>query len=101
MQRPHIPCIQRIYASLEALRTAMDDLKTKSQESFGVTHDIRTSLAEVQDLRHSVTTAMKRGLRGLDGKLHADDGSFRHRALSRTQRTMVEVRPGEECHGHP
>lgn len=101
MQRPHIPCIQRIYASLEALRTAMDDLKTKSQESFGVTHDIRTSLAEVQDLRHSVTTAMKRGLRGLVGKLHADDWSFRHRALSRTQRTMVEVRPGEECHGHP
>ena len=46
--------------SLETLRAAVDDLKTKSDESFGITRDIRTSLADVQGLRNSVTEAMKR-----------------------------------------
>ncbi|KAM5540465.1 hypothetical protein V8D89_005923 [Ganoderma adspersum] len=52
--------LQTSSKSLEALRTAMDDLKTRSEESFGVTRDIRTSLIDVQDLRNSVTEAMKR-----------------------------------------
>ena len=79
----------------------MDDLKTRSEESFGVTHDIRTSLADVQDLRNSVTAAMKRELVGLIEKLCANDERFRRRALSGAERTVGEVCRGEERHEHP
>ena len=51
--------IDRIYASLEAVRTAMGDLKTKSEESFGVITNLRASMPDVQDLRNSISSAMR------------------------------------------
>lgn len=54
----------------------MHDLKTRSEESFGVTRDIRTSLIDVQDLRNSVTEAMKREPTGLVEKLCTDNEAW-------------------------
>ena len=49
----------RIYASLESLRNAIDDLKGQSETSFSVTSDVRTSLADVQELRATISETIK------------------------------------------
>ena len=51
--------LHRIYASLEALRTAVSELKAQSEASFSVATDMRGSLADVQELRGAVSEAMK------------------------------------------
>ncbi|OBZ70439.1 hypothetical protein A0H81_09981 [Grifola frondosa] len=51
---------RRIYAvSLEEIRSTMSDLKAQSEESFNMIMQARSSLPEVQELRSTVSEAMK------------------------------------------
>ncbi|KAI0723262.1 hypothetical protein C8Q76DRAFT_646575 [Earliella scabrosa] len=51
--------LQSSTKSLEALRTAVSELKAQSEASFSVATDMRGSLADVQELRGAVSEAMK------------------------------------------
>lgn len=48
-----------IYASLGTLRTAVSELKTQSESCLSVAADARGSLADVQELRNTISEAMK------------------------------------------
>ncbi|TBU32816.1 hypothetical protein BD311DRAFT_736552 [Dichomitus squalens] len=51
--------LQASSKSLEAVRTAMGDLKTRSEESFGAITNLRASIPDVQELRNSVSSAIE------------------------------------------
>lgn len=48
-----------IYASLEALRQTMQGLKNQSESSFAFVSDARSSLADVQTLRTTISTSIQ------------------------------------------
>lgn len=48
-----------MYASLDALRSTIYELKAQSDTSFGLTHSARASLADVQELRNTSSAVMK------------------------------------------
>ncbi|RPD81149.1 hypothetical protein L226DRAFT_542362 [Lentinus tigrinus ALCF2SS1-7] len=51
--------LQSSSKSLETLRVTINDLKSQSETSFGMTSDIRTSLADVQELRDTISQTIK------------------------------------------
>ncbi|RDX55571.1 hypothetical protein OH76DRAFT_1452530 [Lentinus brumalis] len=51
--------LQSSSKSLETLRVSVTDLKTQSDASFNVTNDVRASLADVQELRDTISHTIK------------------------------------------
>ncbi|TFK91494.1 hypothetical protein K466DRAFT_643900 [Polyporus arcularius HHB13444] len=51
--------LQSSSKSLETLRVSVNELKTQSDTSFNVTNDVRASLADVQELRDTISHTIK------------------------------------------